>query len=297
MPEVKQNEDTALGPRLRRHIEHLAGELGERSVRRPKALEAAAVYIADQWRDQGHDVGIQKYETYGTDCENVEVTIVGRERPDEIVLVGAHYDTVAGSPGADDNASGVAGLLEIGRALFGIEARRTLRLVAFVNEEMPFFFFGEMGSKVYARAARRRGDDIRLMLSLEMLGYYSDMTGSQSYPPLMRFFYPDRGDFIGFVSDLRSRRELKQAVAAFRQASDFPVQSASLPGFVPGVAWSDHLSFWREGYRALMVTDTAFHRNPYYHTALDVPGTLSYTALSRVVAGLAGALKILISGK
>jgi Zn-dependent M28 family amino/carboxypeptidase len=284
--------DRELAARLRRHVEQLAG-LGERSVRRPAALQAAADYVAREWRAQGHDVAVQRYTADGVDCRNLEVTIRGRDLASEIVLAGAHYDTVAGSPGADDNASGVAALLELGRELARAEPRRTLRLAAFVNEEPPFFFFGDMGSKVYARAARRRGDDIRIMLSLEMLGYYSRRPGSQTYPPLIGRLYPNRGDFIGFVSNLRSWPQLKQAVAAFRRSSDFPIESAALPALVPGVGWSDQFSFWREGYRALMVTDTAFHRNPYYHTSADTPDTLDYGSMAAVVEGLAGALRIL----
>jgi Zn-dependent M28 family amino/carboxypeptidase len=282
-----------IAQRLHRHVEYLAEELGERSVRRPAALEGAADYIAAQWASQGHAVSTQRYLTGGMECRNLQIEIAGRDRT-EIVAVGAHYDTVAGSPGADDNASGIGALLELGRALRDTEPSSTLRLVAFVNEEPPFFFFGEMGSQVYAREARRRGDDIRVMLSLEMLGYYSDRPGTQRYPPLMRYFYPDTGNFIGFVSNLRSRRELGRVVAAFKRVSHFPVRSAALPGFVPGVGWSDHRSFWRQGYRALMVTDTAFHRNPYYHTALDRPATLDYRAMAQVTAGLAGTLRAIV---
>ncbi len=287
---MESGTDSGLADRLRGHIEFLAGELGERSVRRPAALELASSYIEGQWAALGLAPGDQRYRTHGVECRNLVLTIPGRERPDEIVLAGAHYDTVNGSPGADDNASGVAGVLELGRLLRDAAPARTIRLVAFVNEEPPFFFLHEMGSMVYAQAARRRGDDIRAMLSLEMIGYYSDAPGSQRYPPLLRHFYPDRGNFIGFVSNLRSRRLLRQTVAAFRASTDFPLESAAIPAFVPGVAWSDQLSFWRAGYPALMVTDTAFHRNPYYHTAEDTPDKLDYVRMAQVVDGLAGTL-------
>lgn len=285
---MDQGLGSVLAVRLRDHVEYLAGELGERSVRRPAILEAAATYIETQWTTQGFEPVGQRYRTHQVECRNVEVTIPGRERPDEIILAGAHYDTVKGCPGADDNASGVAGLLELGRLLRAVDPARTIRLVAFVNEEPPFFFFREMGSMVYAKAAKRRGDDIRVMLSLEMIGYFSDEPGSQRYPLLMRHFYPDRGNFIGFVSNLRSRRQLKQVVGAFRESSDFPVESLASPAFVPGIAWSDQLSFWRQGYPALMVTDTAFHRNPHYHTSEDTPDKLNYPEMARVVNGLAG---------
>lgn len=278
---------TALAGRLRSHVSHLAGELGERSVRRPQALRAAADYIRDEWTQQGHGVTGQAYRAFDVDCENLEITIGGERRPAEIILVGAHYDSVSGSPGANDNASGTAALLEIGRALAGATLGRTVRLVAFVNEEPPFFYWGEMGSRVYARAARRRGDDIRLMMSLEMLGAYSNEPGSQRYPPVIGWFYPRQGNFIAFVSNLRSRNILQRTVTSFRRHCDFPAEQLAAFRFVPGVSWSDQLSFWRAGYRALMVTDTAFYRYPYYHTAQDTPERLDYDSMARVVAGLA----------
>jgi Zn-dependent M28 family amino/carboxypeptidase len=289
--------DTAqLQQRLRRHVGVLAGEIGERNVRLPAALHAAAAYIRSEFAALGFEVFSQSYDTHGMRCENLEVMVPGAARASEIIVAGAHYDTVPGSPGADDNASGVAGVIEIARALRPLQLARTVKLVAFVNEEPPFFYWGEMGSKLYAEAARQRGDDIRVMLSLEMLGCYSDAPGSQSYPPLLRWFYPDRGNFIGFVSNLRSRRALAETVRAFKANSDFPVESLASPSIVPGVSWSDQLSFWRAGYAAVMVTDTAFYRYPHYHGPTDTPERIRYPEMARVVDGLAGAIASLASG-
>lgn len=268
----------------------LAGEIGERHVWRPRALHAAADYIRGEFESLDYAVVPQAYEVHGVRCENLQVTIPGGARASEIVLAGAHYDTVEGSPGADDNASGVAGLIEIARLLRGSRPARTLKLVAFVNEESPFFRSGAMGSAVYARAARRRGDDIRLMLSLEMLGCYRDEPRSQAYPPFLKWFYPERGNFIAFVSNLRSRRALAEFTRAFREGSDFPCERLAAPALVPGLSWSDHRSFWRAGYRAVMVTDTAFYRNAHYHQPTDTPERLRYTEMARVVEGLARAL-------
>jgi Zn-dependent M28 family amino/carboxypeptidase len=287
----------SLAGRLRRHVERLAGEIGERHVLRPAALHAAERYIGEALRGLGHDVARLNYEAQGVDSANLEVTIAGGDRAGEIVLAGAHYDTVPGSPGADDNASGVAAILELARLLRGSKPARTIRLVAFVNEEPPFFFWGEMGSKVYARAARRRGDDIRVMLSLEMLGCYSDEKGSQGYPPLLGHFYPAQGNYIAFVSNLRSRHALRNAFDAFRAASDFPAEKLAAPALVPGIAWSDQLSFWREGYPAAMVTDTAFHRYRHYHQPTDTPEKLDYERMAQVVEGLAGTLESLASAR
>ena len=295
MFELKKPDLRASSPaeRLRRHVEWLAGGIGERNVWCPNALRAGAAYIRGEFEALGLEVGAQRYRALQMDCENLEVVLPGRSAPGEIVLAGAHYDTVRGSPGADDNASGVAALIEIARALRGARLARTVKLVAFVNEEPPFFYWGEMGSKVYARAARRRGDDIRIMLSLEMLGCYDDAPGSQAYPPLLKWFYPGRGNFIAFVSNLGSRRALREVVEAFRARSDFPAQRLAAPAWVPGVSWSDQLSFWRAGYRAVMVTDTAFYRNPHYHCTSDTPGWLRYPEMARVVEGLAAAVAAL----
>jgi len=279
-----------LETRLRRHVARLAGEIGERHVWRPEALAAAEAYIERELAATGCAVRKQTYDAEGVPCSNLEIEVPGTAAASEIILVGAHYDTVPGSPGADDNASGVAGVIEIAKHLARKRPRRTLRLVAFVNEEPPFFYFGEMGSTVYAREARQRGDDIRVMLSLEMLGCYSDRRGSQDYPPFFRRFYPDRGNFIGFVSNVKSRGALAELCRAFREASDFPMERLAAPTLVPGVGLSDQISFWKQGYRAVMVTDTAFYRYRHYHQATDTPEKLDYARMADVVRGLAGAV-------
>lgn len=282
-----------LAARLRRHVDALAGVIGERNVTRPDAYCAAAGYIRSEWRALGYEIAEQAYRADGVECANLEVTRHGVRLPDEIILLGAHYDTVSGSPGADDNASGVAALLEISRLFADMAPARTVRFVAFANEEMPFFLQQDMGSMVYARAARTRGDAIHFMISLEMLGYYSDRPGSQYYPPLLRSFYPDQGNFIGFVSNFPSQHLLRRVVDAFRASSDFPAEYLSTFESVPGVSWSDHSSFWKHGYRAVMVTDTAFYRYPFYHTFADTPEQLDYERFAQVTRGLFGAVRLL----
>jgi len=282
--------DLDLAGALERHVKVLAGDIGERNVFRPDALHAAADYIAQEWAKRGFAVVRQDYQVRGVPCANIEVALADRIQADEIIVLGAHYDTVRNSPGADDNASGVAALIEIAALLQALSPRHTVRCVAFVNEEAPFFFREEMGSLRYARAARLRGDRIHVMLSLEMLGYYLDEPGTQSYPPLLRYFYPGRGNFIAFVSNLRSWRRLRWLVNAFQASSSFPIEAAALPWWVPGVALSDHSSFWRQGYPAIMVTDTAYLRNPNYHTARDVPTTLDYGRMAAVTHGLAASV-------
>jgi Zn-dependent M28 family amino/carboxypeptidase len=228
---------------------------------------------------------------------NLEAELPGRTRGTEVVVVGAHYDTVPGSPGANDNGTGVAAMLELARVLQSDGLDRTLRLVAFVNEEPPYFKTREMGSLVYARACRRRRDRVTAMLSLETIGYYSERPRTQVYPPLLSVFYPDRGNFIGFVGNWRSRRLVRRTVACFRRHTAVPVQSAALPALLPGIAWSDHWSFWRSGYKALMVTDTAPFRYPHYHTARDTPNQIDYDRTTEVVAALEHVVRDLTNGE
>jgi Zn-dependent M28 family amino/carboxypeptidase len=290
---MKPDAGTISVEKLRAHVQMLAGEIGVRNVFRRQELQRAAEYIERTWREQGYEVVRDTYQANRVECANLEVTLRGTSRAGEIIVVGAHYDTVDESPGANDNASGVAALLELSRVLAGSALSRTIRFVAFVNEEPPFFETQEMGSRVYANRARQRGDDIRAMMALETIGYFSEEPGSQRYPPFFRWFYPDRGNFIAFVSDLRSRPLLQRAVAEFRARSDFPVECCSTFARVPGVDWSDHGSFWREGYRAFMVTDTAPYRYPHYHTEFDTPDRVNYEALARVTLGIRGVVSAL----
>jgi hypothetical protein len=280
-------EERMVRDQLRAHVEHLADAIGERSVFQTGSLARAAEYVEGELRGQGDGVVAQEYEWQGTALRNLEARRAGGERQEEIVVVGAHYDSVIGSPGADDNASGVAALLEIGRLLRGRPHRRTLRLVAFVNEEPPFFQREDMGSLRYARLCRARGDQVVAMLSLETIGYYSDAPGSQTYPSPLELVYPDRGNFIAIVGDLHSRALVRATGDSFRRHSSVPLQAAAVPGWMPGVSWSDHWSFRQAGYPAVMVTDTAPYRHPGYHTREDTPEKLDYDRTARVVAGLA----------
>jgi Peptidase family M28 len=290
------SEEQALTRHLRMHVEQLAGKIGERNVFCPTALQAAASYIEHEWEQQGYAVRRLAYDVSRVECLNLEVTRSGGARQREILLIGAHYDTVPGCPGANDNASGVSALLELSRLFAGIEPALTVRFVAFVNEEQPFFMTRQQGSMVYAEAARRRGDAIRLMTSIETIGWYISEPGSQRYPPLFNLFYPNRADFIGFVSNFRSRAVMRCLAAAFRANSDFPLETAATFSFVPGVSWSDHRSFWRESYRAVMITDTAFYRYRHYHQPSDTPDKLAYPELTRVTAGLFAAFSELARG-
>ncbi len=294
LPSLTQKE-VALRETLKRDVQVLAGDIGERSLFVQGSLMKAASFIEASLAEAGYQVRRHGYEVSGTMCHNLEAKIPGGARRDEIVVIGAHYDSVSGSAGANDNASGVAALLALARSFSTAQPGRTVRFVAFVNEEPPFFWTAQMGSRVYAKECRSRGENIVAMVSLETIGYFSDEKGSQKYPFPVGLFYPSRGDFIAFVGNTASRELVRQCVATFRRQARFPSEGAALPGLMPGVGWSDHSSFWREGYPALMVTDTAPFRYPHYHTAGDTPDKIDYGRLVRVVSGLENVIRDLVN--
>ena len=295
-PGIASNVPHPAAAPLRAHVEMLAGSIGERNLWRPAALDRAAAYIEEVFRRDGYMPLRQTFEVQGHHVSNLEAARNASSSNSEIVVVGAHYDSVLGCPGANDNATGVAAVLELARRFAQRPHRRTIRFVAFVNEEPPFFQTSAMGSLVYAKAAERRGDRVVGMLSLETMGYYSEARGSQQYPVSMALLYPDVGNFIGFVSNVASAPLLLRARRAFKAATAFPLQSASVPAAIPGVGWSDHWAFWEAGYRAMMVTDTAPYRYPWYHTAHDTPDKISYDHLAHVVDGLTHVVEVLAGG-
>jgi hypothetical protein len=283
--EPLSEHERALERDLRRDVEALVA-LGDRGVSAPQNLAAAADLFDRAFTEAGYAARRQRYDVGGVGCDNVEAELPGVDRAGEIVIVGAHYDSVHGTVGADDNGSGAAALLATARAFAHRHPSRTLRFVAFAGEEPPHFQTAAMGSRVYARRSRERGEKVVAMLSLETIGFYSDRPGSQRYPFPFGLVYPTTGDFIAFVGDTGSGDLVRQAVAAFRSSTRFPSEGVAAPSGVPGIGWSDHWSFWQEGYPAAMVTDTAPFRNPHYHTLGDTPETLSYAPMARVVAGI-----------
>ncbi len=280
--------------RLESRVRHLSQTIGERHYRRPEALTAAARYIEEQLSTMGARVLRHEFFVNDQGFVNLEVLAAraNTARPEPpCIVVGAHYDTVPGTPGADDNASGVAALLELVQQLGSERLDRTLRFVFFPNEEPPFFPDAGMGSAAYAGKLRSEHVDVHLMISLEMLGYYSDRAKSQKYPPGLSLFYPDRGNFIGMISNLTSRRRLHEVKRAFIAGTTFPCESLAAPEWTVVVGLSDHHSFWTAGYPALMITDTAFMRNPNYHGPGDSADTLDYGRFAEVTQGLVSAIR------
>jgi hypothetical protein len=286
--QVKQN--------LERLVHHLAVDIGERHAASYASLLRAEQLIADTLQGYGYAVRTQPFQFSGVEMHNIEAELVGSTRPQEIVVAGAHHDTVVGSPGADDNATGVAAMLEIGRLLKGRLNGRTLRLVGFGNEENQGGGAWElMGSWHYARECKLNRDNVVGMVSLEMLGVYSDTPNTQHYPFPFNLLYPNRGNFVGFVGNLGSRRWVRKCIGQFRQNCAFPSEGVAAPEMFRDINRSDHWSFWQFGYPGLMVTDTSNFRNKLYHTLQDTPDILDFDRFARVTVGMARMIERLVN--
>lgn len=296
-PMIPGENDASLVEQLRRHVDRLAGLIGPRHTGRSGSLGAASSYIEREWSQAGYTVHRQPYTVQGLEVANLVAEARGESPASGLIILGAHYDTVETTPGADDNASAVAVMLEVARILCGRRFRRTVRFVAFTCEEPPYFYTGDMGSQVYAHFCRERGERIAGMVCLEMLGYFSDRPGSQQVPPgiprFLRWAFPRRGTFLAAVGNLKSWRLVWSFRRGFKKAVRFPLYSIVLPERLNVIRLSDNSSFWDQGYPALMLTDTSFLRNPHYHRPTDTPETLDYARMAQATLGVAGAIACL----
>jgi len=293
----ERGDDVSLETKLRADVTMLADTIGPRSLYAPDVLQKAADYVAQRFAASGWKVNRLDYRVGFKRCENIEVEKRGTKFPEEIIIVGAHYDSVPQTPGADDNASGVAAMLALAERFSTAAPERTLRFVAFTNEEPWYFQTDAMGSRVYARRCKAQGDKVVAMLALETMGYFTDAKKTQHYPFPLSLFYPSRGNFLAIVGNRESSALVKRVKTVFESANVLPVESASLPGGLQGVGWSDHWSFWQEGYPAVMVTDTAPFRNRNYHKPTDTPETLDYLHFAAAVRGLDTVVKDLVTGQ
>jgi Zn-dependent M28 family amino/carboxypeptidase len=278
--------ERASSARMNHDVTYLAETIGERNICHPAALIKAEEFITGRFSEHDYSTRLETYSAVGMTVSNIEATLTGQSKPHEIIVIGAHYDSARGTPGADDNASGVAVLLELARHFKDLRPERTIRFVVFVNEEPPFFQTDQMGSHVYARRCKQRNEIIAGMLCLESLGYYSSKVGSQLYPPPLEKLYPNTGDYIAFCGDVASYPLLRRCIKQFRTTTQFPSEGLVAPDKLFSVGWSDHWAFWQAGYPAIMITDTAYLRNPHYHLPSDIPETLDFDRMARVAEGL-----------
>jgi hypothetical protein len=279
--------------RLEAHVRGLSETHSPRDEGHPENLDRAAAYLRKEFESaKAADVSEQPFQVRGRTYRNVIASFGPQTK--ELIVVGAHYDTAGPLPGADDNASGVAGLIELAHLLGRTPPAMRVELVAYTLEEPPYFRSPWMGSAVHASALKANGLTVRAMISLEMIGYFNDQPDSQHYPvSLLKAFYPTTGNFIAVVGKMDQGRTLRRVKSAMARASTLPVYSINAPRAIPGVDFSDHLNYWNEGYDALMITDTAFYRNPNYHTYADTPDTLDYKRMAMVVQGVYAAVAAL----
>lgn len=273
-------------------VHFLSEDIGARSYEDLEELERAADYIEEKMISCRCNVKRQSFTYMGNTYHNIIGEVKGN-KDSKILVMGAHYDTVPGTPGADDNASGIAGLLELARLTAATPTSRTVYFVAFTLEEPPLFKTRHMGSYVYAKSLKKDTVRVEGMISLEMIGYFCDKKGCQYYPfTFFKWFYPEKGDFIAFVGNITSKEFTKKVKNAFQKVSTLPVESLNTLSLVPGVDFSDHSSFWSFDYPAFMITDTAFYRNPNYHTAGDKAHTLDYKRMALLISGLKSVLML-----
>ncbi|WP_040483492.1 M28 family peptidase [Lyngbya aestuarii] len=283
-----QPEEIALQNSLKQDVQKLAGEIGVRNIGQYEQLNAAKTFLEMALTQADYEVKIQEYKIQEKSFYNLEAEHLGTEKPNEIIVIGAHYDSAFTSPGANDNGTGAAATLELARIFANQSTQRTIRFVEFTNEEPPFLWTENMGSLVYAKQLHKNNENVVAMFSLETMGYFSDAEDSQKYPlPVIGLLYPNRGHFISFIGNLNSSDLVRKTVGSFRRHVQFPSQGVSLPGSIPGVGWSDQWSFWQQGYQGIMITDTAPYRYPNYHTEEDTADQIDFEKLARVVAGLA----------
>lgn len=275
----------SISNRLKDYVYVFSHKIGNRDALSDyKNLLRAADYITNEFKKYGYEVSFQGYKVWDNAVKNIIAVKRGSVYPAEIVVVGAHYDT-CGNPGADDNASGLAGLLELARICSKAPLKRTIQFIAFVNEEPPFFQTKDMGSLMFARQARAENKDIKAALVLESIGFYSDKIFSQRYPPLLGLFYPNKGNYLAVIGNLKSARLATYVEKGFKRKTYFPMRSLTID-FFPAASFSDHWSFWQTGYSAVMITDTAFLRNSNYHRDSDTFETLNYEYMAHILLGL-----------
>lgn len=287
--------DTSLILNLKKHIFNLSNNIGERNIDKYENLKATVDYIENNLSlNKKYKIWKQEFKCYEKKFYNIEAEIKGIKYPYKIIIIGSHYDTVKGSPGANDNASGISVMLELAKLLCNYELNYTIRFVAFTNEEPPFIRTKDKGSNYYAKNSKNKDDDIIGMISLETIGYYSDNEKSQKYTFILpESYYPSKGNFIALVGNLKSNTFLDNFKKKFNNFSSITVKEYSGPEWLPGVNSSDHRSFWKYDYPAIMITDTAFLRYPYYHTENDTIDKINFDKLTSLTIALFETIKSL----
>lgn len=284
-------ENTINPKDLEKHVKHLSVDLAPRSIYNQENLKKAGMYVNNELSKYSNEVSIQKFKYQQNEYFNV-IAKFGNLTSDKIIIVGAHYDAFDKLPGspesklpaADDNASSVAGLIELGKLLSKTDLNYQVHLVAYSLEESPTFGTEHMGSFIHAESVKNK--DIELMIAFDMIGYYSEEEGSQEYPlSIMKTFYPSKGNFIAVVDSIMNNNaiDVKKAINKY---TNIEAYSINAPAIMPGIDFSDHRNYWKYDIPAVMITNTAFYRNKDYHTPRDTYDRLDYNKMSEVVFGV-----------
>ncbi len=292
-PAFKQNSPSAAKIdhlRLKEHVVKLTNDYFPRNYLNTNNLDRCAEYILGHFKKAGADTALQEFKALGKQYKNVSGMF--GPKTGERIVVGAHYDAYKKTPGADDNASGISGLIELAYLIGKEEPNIGIEFVAYALEEPPFFSTGDMGSAHHAKSLHDGNVKVRCMIALEMIGYFSDASGSQLYPvPALKIFYPSKGNFIAIVGAFHQRKIVKKIKHYMKGAASLPVYSINAPMFVTGIDYSDHKNYWKYGYEAVMITDTAFYRNLEYHEAGDTPDRLNFETMEKAVIQIFEAVK------
>jgi Peptidase family M28 len=290
-------EESDVATRLKEHVETIAS--APHNVQHFPALEAAAKYIEHTLGELGYSLDQQSFSVESRAVRNIDASRASKHLAASVpvLIVGAHYDSFNNAPGANDNATGTATVLELARLLKNLQEERIrLRFVLFVNEEPPYYRTPDMGSWQYAKRVSQRGEQIYGMISLETLGAFSDKPGSQTYPPPFGLVFPSTANFIAFVGLPGGRGLLHEVLGSFRRHTAFPTIGGVAPDVVPGVGWSDHWAFHEHGFPAIMITDTALYRYQHYHLPSDTPDKVDYAKLARITKGLERVIREMAGG-
>jgi hypothetical protein len=287
---VRVEAGAAVDPgRLEAHVRKISTEFYPRNYQNTANLDKTASYIKSEFETAGGKVSEYSYVVNQLEYRNVSLLIDPDEG--ERIIVGAHYDSAFDTHGADDNASGVAGLIELAHLLAKSPPAKPVELVAYTLEEPPFFGLEVMGSFRHAKSLKDKEIKVRLMICLEMIGYFSDSAGSQSFPlSIGKLIYPSTGNFIAVTGNFTNGKTVRRFKSAMQASSAVPVYSINAPSFIPGVDFSDHVNYWHHGYDAIMITDSAFYRNKHYHQVSDTVDTLDYERMAEVVKGTYNAI-------
>lgn len=287
----KENQaDSTLLQNVKKHVDVLCNTSKPRNHQNIEILDSIANYIKNELGAYADTVYFQEYQIKGKTYRNVIAAL--NPKAESRIVIGAHYDVCEHTPGADDNASGISGLIEIGRLLSKKKLENRIDLVAFTLEEPPYFRTNMMGSYQYASYLKKNKIDVKYMACLEMIGYFDENENTQEYPiEAMKQKYGTKGNFLAIVENEKQNEVGFDFYKQLKEKAQINYEYVQAPSFMTGIDFSDHLSFWKKGIQAFMITDTSFYRNKNYHQGTDTPEILDYNKIALFVVDFVNTFK------